>query len=228
MISDFMNTYGATNAYAASQTTSVKAAGSYLDITGDLNGSRYAQGADSADISSMARELLDRINNLDIFSCIFPDNNPTKGVKSLGDVTNDFMADFQSFAGAMGGLVGDSGSVIMGLDGKGGMIIEGEDGAVNRVSSSVTSTTTARFAVMAARAALMDAGSTVDGFADAYASDPYSAIQNNIGALEDRLLGFRTKVGGGNAQYGFMRDAEIEYSETTASYGQSAAAVQNN
>lgn len=228
MISDFMNSYGVTSAYGTNSTTSIKASGSYLDITGGLNGSRYTSGSDSADISSMARELLDRINSLDVFSCIFPDNNPTKGTRSLEGVASDFMADFQSFAGAMGGLVGDSGSVIMGLDGKGGMIIEGEDGAVNRVSSSVNSTTTARFAVMAARAALMDAGSTVNGFADAYASDPYSAIKNNIGALENRLLGFRTKVGGGTAEYGFMRDAEIEYSETTTSYGQSVSSVQNN
>jgi hypothetical protein len=116
----------------------------------------------------------------------------------------------------------------MGLDGKGGMLVEGEDGAANKVSSSVNSTTTARFAVMAARAALADAGYTVDGFADSYASDPYAAIRNNIGSLEERLLGFRTRVGGGTAQYGFMRDAEIEYSGTTSGHGQPPALAENN
>ena len=228
MISNLLNTYGASNAYASASAASIKLSGSYLDITGDVSGSRYAGGADKADISSAARELLDRINSLDVFSCIFPDNNPTRGVRSLVGVESDFMADFASFADAMGGLVGDGGPVIMGLDGKGGMLVEGEDGAVNRVSSSVNSTTTARFAVMAARAALADAGHTVDGFADSYASDPYSAIRDNIGALEERLLGFRTRVGGGTAEYGFMRDAEIEYSATTAGYGQTVSPAESN
>ncbi|MCD8140994.1 MAG: hypothetical protein LUE17_14685 [Planctomycetaceae bacterium] len=226
MLSTLANTYGAQSlysAYASQSTTSIKASGSYLDITGGLGGSRYSSGVDSVDVSSMAREMLDRINNLDVFSCIFPDNNPAKGTKSLGQVAGDFMSYFTSFAGMMGGIVGDAGTVTMGLDGKGGMTIQGDDAAVTRASSAVNSTMTARFAVMAARAALMDAGQTVDGFSDDYASDPYAAIKNNIGALEDRLLGFRTQVGGGTAQYGFMRDAEIEYSATTASYG--AAAV---
>ncbi len=227
MLSNLANTYGAQSlfgAYASQSTTSVKASGSYLDITGGLGGSRYTSGVDSVDVSSMAREMLDRINNLDVFSCIFPDNNPAKGTKSLGDVAGDFMSDFSSFAGMMGGIVGDSGTVTMGLDGKGGMTIQGDDAAVNRASSAVTSTMTARFAVMAARAALVDAGQTVDGFSGAYASDPYAAIKDNIGALEDRLLGFRTQIGNGSAQYGFMRDAEIEYSETTTNYGTSSVA----
>lgn len=222
---DYLYAYGASSAYSTGAAASVAASGSYLDITGGVSGNNRA-ASDSADISSTARELIDRIKSLDVFSCIYPDNNPTKGVKSLFDVENDFMSDFTSFASAIGGLVGSSGTVTMGLDGKGGMLVEGDDASsVGAVSSSVTSTSTARFAVMAARAALMDAGNTVDGFSEAYAADPYAAIRDNIDALGDRLLGFRAQVGGGAAQYGFMRDVEIEYSGTTVGYGDAVAAT---
>lgn len=228
-VSDYYNNYAASNAYSAQSaysTQSVKGTASFLEITGDASGSKYASGADGVDISTQARELLDRARNLDVFSCIFPNNNVASGkYKSLDTLQSEFMSDFSSFSSAFGGIASSMGmtsadNITMGLDGKGGMTFSGSDDALaSKLSGAMGSeTTTARFAVMAARAALVDAGYTLDGFENQYNQDPVGAIEDNIDALKERLLGFRTTASGGQMQYGFMRDVDFEYSENTAEY----------
>lgn len=234
---NYLNAYSASAAYGAGATQAtgkLNISGSYLEITGGTSGSIY-DTEDTTDISAKAQEMLDRIKNLDVFSIIYPNSDATKNTKSLGEVKNDFMGDFNDFSsyfGTMSQMMGlsASDSFTMGLNGVGGMTVTGTDSAMAanlQQSLGSNQTFTARFAVMAARAALTDAGSTVPGFKEAYAQDPVGAIQNNIDALKDRLLGFRTVSGGGESQYGFVRDVdvEIEYAEETASYSQTAAAV---
>lgn len=231
---NYYNYNNASNAYtvqAKYASESVKATGSYLEITGDSYGSKYGAGTDGADISSQARELLERSRSLDVFSCIFPNNNVGSGqYKSLSTIQNEFMSDFSSFSSTFGSIAGMYGmgsgdSVTMGLDGKGGMTVGSNNSelASNIGSAMGIDKMTSQFALMAARAALVDAGSTVDGFQDQYDQDPVGAIEDNIDALKERLLGFRTVGSGGSMQYGFMRDADIEYSSTTADYTVSAA-----
>lgn len=233
--SNYLAAYSVSAAYGASasqSTSKFSVSGSYLEITGGLGGSIY-DIEDGLDVSETARELIDRIKNLDVFSCIYPNNDATKKTKSLGEVKNDFMSDFQDFSsyfGTMSQMMGLSGSnsFSMGLNGVGGMTVSGSNEAMAEklaAGFSGNETLTARFAVMAARAALTDAGSSVPGFKDAYAQDPVAAIQDNIDALKERLLCFRTVAGNGTMQYGFVRDVdmEIEYEETTASYDQAVA-----
>ncbi len=202
--------------------------GSYLEITGN----QPTTSADKTNISDMAKELLDRAKKLDVFSCIFPNNDVSKQYKSLDDVENDFFGDFNSFASSFGSLFSglDLGSagLTMGLNGKGGVNVEGEEGAANKVQSAFNGSSTAvsRFAVMAARAALVDARSSVDGFDSSYSQDPVAAITDNIDALKERLLGFRTVADSSGMSYGFVRQfsASIQYSETSVSWGAAAAA----
>ncbi len=175
----------------------------------------------------MAKQMAERIRNLDVFSVIFKDNDVRKRTLSLDEVENDFMGDFNNFASMFGQLSGAMGidsseSYTIGLNGVGGLTVSGTDSetAGNIQKTLGNQTTVARFAIMAARAALTDAKYTLNGFEGAYADDPYSAISNNIDALKDRLLGFRTTGSGGNMQYGFIRDFEmnIDYSSTSVSY----------
>lgn len=219
--------YGASASYQTTR-SSLNVSGSYLEITGGLNGS-YLNTEDGADISEKARELADRIRELDVFKVIFPDNDARQKTKSLDEVEGDFLSDFNNFAGTWSTMaammgIGASQSFTMGLDGEGGMTVQGTDAsAASNIQSAFNqnSTMVSRFAVMAARAALADAGDTLDGFQDAYASDPYSAITDNIDALKERLLGFRTVAGEGTMQYGFVRDfnLDIDFSSTTVAYG---------
>ena len=227
-ISDYANVYRGQAAYS---TTTVKGTASYFEVTGDLTGSKYAKGADSVDLSDSVREMIDRAKSLDVFSCIFPNNDVSKATKSLNEVEGDFMADFLDFSSAFGKMsqmmgMGAGDTLAMGLNGTGGVDVSGNNEALNAKMASMMNgnpTMVARYAVMAARASLADAGYTVDGFKEAYAQDPVKAIQDNIGALKERLLGFRTVASDGNMQYGFQREKEFEYSETTAGYGIGAA-----
>lgn len=229
---DYTNSYAA-SLYAAQSTHSTQATsatGSILEITGNASGSKYDAGSDSVDISSQARALLERSRSLDVFSCIFPNNNVASGqYKSLDTLQSEFMSDFSDFSSAFSSIAGLSGmgagqSVTMGLDGKGGMTIGGSDEALAaKIGGAATETMTSRFAVMAARAALVDAGNSLDGFGTQYAQDPVGAIEANIDALKERLLGFRTVASDGEMQYGFMREEEMEYSSTTNTYSVAAA-----
>lgn len=225
--------FGSIAAYQRSgsvTTGSMHVSGSYLEITGGVNG-RYGT-EDKAEISAAAREMATRIKELDVFSVIFKDGDVRKRTQSLSEVETDFMNDFNSFAGMFGQVSGMMGidaseSYTIGLNGVGGLTVTGSDGetAENIQKTLGNQTTVARFAVMAARAALTDAGYSLDGFKEAYADDPYAAIRENIDQLEKRLLGFRTTGAGGSMQYGFIRDfeMEIDYSSTTVEY--SAAKV---
>ena len=212
-------------ASASVQTSNVKISGSYLDIVGGVNGA-YALDEDGVDVSETARELLDRIKKLDVFSIIYPNSDARQKTKSLKEVEGDFLADFNDFSKAFGqlsGMMGISGadSFVMGLDGVGGMTVSGTSpGEAAKLQSGFNnnSTMVSRFAVMAAGAALVDAGNTVPGFKDAYSEDAVGAISGNIDALKERLLGFRAVSGGGSMQYGFMRDFELELSSTKVDY----------
>lgn len=227
---EYTNNYAA-SLYAAQSTRSTQSTsttGSFLEITGDASGNKY--NADSIDISSQARGMLERARNLDVFSCIFPNNNVASGqYKSLDTVQNEFMSDFSNFSSSFGALAGLYGmgsgqSITMGLDGKGGMTVGGSDEALaNKFSGATSEAMTSKFAIMAARAALVDAGNTLDGFDSQYSQDPVGAIEANIDALKERLLGFRTVGGDGQMQYGFMREQEIEYSSTEVDYTVAAA-----
>lgn len=207
---------------------SASISGSYLDITGSA--SKIA--SDEASVSDLAKELLDRAKSLDIFKIIFPDQNVSKTTKSLDEVEGDFNQDFMNFSSMFGKLsamlgLDDSTSLTMGLNGVGGVDVSGTDSSTaSKVQNAfgANSTMTSRFAVMAARAALVDARSSVEGFDSAYSSDPVAAIKDNIDSLKELLLGFRTVSGGGDMQYGFVREfsASIEYSSTTASYSVAA------
>ncbi len=214
-----LNTYSTQATYSNTKTTATV---DYLELTGNRYGNAYG---DNVSVSSTSQELLDRARSLDVFSCIFPNNDVRKSAKSLFDVKNDFLADFNDFSSAFGSMSGMLGlsagdTFTMGLNGTGGMTIGGSDAAsaaklseaFNNADGS-TSTMTKRFALMAARAALVDAGATEPGFQQAYKEDPVGAIKDNIGALKDRLLGFRTVASGGEMAYGFMRKAEVELSE---------------
>jgi hypothetical protein len=95
------STHNALSAYAAQSTGKLSVSSQYLDIMGGTQGSKYDK-QDSASISSTAREMYDRVKNLDVFSLIYPNNDATKKTKSLGDVKNDFMADFNDFSAYFG------------------------------------------------------------------------------------------------------------------------------
>ena len=235
MLVDNSASYIAAYAQAASvKTANLNVSGSYLEITGGVNGSYYANAADGVDLTDKARELADRIKSLDVFKIIYPNSDARQKTKSLSEVEGDFLSDFNDFSstfGKMSSMMGfdASSSFTMGLDGVGGMTVSGSDSsAASKLQGAFTqnSTMVSRFAVMAARASLADAGYTLDGFKDAYAEDPVAAIQDNIDSLKERLLGFRTTASGGNMQYGFIRDfnMNIEYSSTSASYAAAAAA----
>ena len=221
------------SAYAASATqqtssTTFSMSGSYLEITG---GASSVNSADKADVSETANQLLERIRELDIFKIIFPNSDATKDTKSLDEVEGDFQNDFMNFSdsfGKMSQLMGlGAGSFTMGLNGTGGMSVGGSDENMasklqNMFNKPGNETTVARFAVMAARAALVDAKTSVPGFEQAYAQDPVGAIKGNIDSLKDLLLGFRTQASDGEMSYGFMRDFEVKYSSATVSYAASS------
>lgn len=223
----------AASAYQTSATykttqANINISGSYFEVTGDANGSYYKNIEDGVSVSDTAKELLERIRDLDVFKCIFPNNDARQKTKSLNEVEGDFLSDFNDFSSAFGKMSAMMGydassALTMGLDGQGGMTASGEDSAMAGKFAGAfngNSTMVARFAVMAARASLADAGYTVDGFKEAYAEDPVQAIKDNIDALKERLLGFRTTASGGKMQYGFERpyEVDIDYSSTTASY----------
>ncbi len=224
-LSAYNNNSSAANRYAnnanqANETSGLDALFGNRSAHTSTTNSFYS-AEDSASVSSVARDLQERIQNLDVFSIIYPNNDARKSAKSLDEVQSDFFADFADFSNAFSSisdaLALDGQSYTIGLNGTGGLSVSGDDAekagqlaeTLNGKSGS-TSVMTARYAVMAARAALVDAGSTLDGFSDAYANDPYAAIQNNIGALKERLLGFRTVSGEDGMQYGFMRDGELD------------------
>ena len=220
----YMNAYAASASY---RTSNVSVSGSYLEITGGMS----ALGAkDGVEVSEMAKKLSERIKELDIFKIIFPNNDARQKTKSLDEVEGDFQADFYDFSSTfskMSAMMGldSSQSFTMGLNGVGGMTVDGTDAGMaeklqGMFNNPANSTMVSRFAVMAARAALADAGDTVDGFKDSYAKDPVGAIQNNIDALKERLLGFRTQASGGTMNYGFIRsfNMELDYSEYSVNY----------
>ena len=139
----------------------------------------------------------------------------------------DFASSFNSlFKFLDAGING----IVMGLNGVGGVNVEGGGNVGQQVQGlfNKSETTVSRFAVMAARAALVDARNTVDGFESDYANDPVAAIKANIDALKDRLLGFRSVAGAEGMSYGFVREfsATIEYSSTTVSWTSVAAAAE--
>lgn len=223
---DISSLYSSINNPYSVQSTSVSGAASFFETTGNASGSKYASGTDSASISSSAQELLQRAKNLDVFSCIFPNNNvASSNYKSLSTIQDEFMSDFNSFASSLSSIASLSGmtsadTLSIGLNGTGGLTVDSNNSSLASSTSSAlnSGTTTARFAVMAARAALADAGYTLDGFSSQYSEDPVAAIENNIDELKERLLGFRTVTSGGETAYGFQREEEFEMSETTASY----------
>lgn len=217
------------NASFQTTTRTLEASGSYLEITGGTS----AKGSDDVDFSDKAKELLNRIKELDVFKIIYPNSDPRQKTKSLDEVKSDFLGDFNNFASAFGDMstmmgLSASSSFTMGLDGTGGMTVKGSDGSTAgklQQAFNQNSTLVSRFAVMAARASLVDAGNTKEGFKEAYANDPVGAIKDNIDALKERLLGFRTEASGGSMNYGFIREFsyKIQYSSTSVSYSQTAA-----
>lgn len=219
------------NASIQSSVRTLEVSGSYLEITGGASG---AKATDDADFSEKAKELLNRIKELDVFKIIYPNSDPRQKTKSLDEVKNDFLGDFNNFASAFGDMsalmgLSASSSFTMGLDGAGGMTVKGSDSATAgklQQAFNQNSTLVSRFAVMAARASLVDAGNTLGDFKDSYAKDPVGAIKDNIDALKERLLGFRTEAGGGTMNYGFMREFsfKLEYSSTSVSYTKTSAA----
>lgn len=219
--------YTAAYSQIASYQASFSVSGSYLDLTGGTN----AVSTDGVDVSDVAKQLADKIKELDIFKLIYPNNDVRKDAKSLDDIAGEFKNDFSSFSNMfsqMTSMMGMTGSFTMGLNGTGGMTVSGTDeasAAKLQESFSGNQTITARFAVMAARAALVDARSTVDGFDSAYSQDPFAAITDNIDALKERLLGFRAQGGNGSMSYGFMRSfsATIEFAYSAASTAGGAA-----
>ncbi|MDR2392214.1 MAG: hypothetical protein LBE84_11125 [Planctomycetota bacterium] len=211
---------------------SLKVSGSLLELKGGI--SSASATPDSLTISQTAREMTNRLKELDVFSCIFPDADPRRTTKTLEEVESDFQGDFASFASMFAKLSSmislDSGqSFAMGLDGVGGMIVDGTgqggEGMATRLEGLFNNNQTlvSRFAVMAARAALADAADTVAGFRSAYESDPVAAVKDNIDGLKERLLGFRTLAGEETVHYGFMRGFELEIAYSAASLASSAA-----
>lgn len=206
--------YTAAYSQIASYQAGYSVTGSYLEIMGGTG----AASADGVDVSDIAKQLAEKIKELDVFKLIYPNNDVRKDAKSLDDIAGEFNADFTSFAtmfSQMTSMMGLTGSFTMGLDGAGGMIVDGSDetsAAKLQNGLGGNQTFVARFAVMAARAALVDARSTVEGFDGAYSQDPFAAIIDNIDALKERLLGFRTRSDSDSTSYGFVRSfsASIE------------------
>ncbi|MDR1611277.1 MAG: hypothetical protein LBT97_00675 [Planctomycetota bacterium] len=202
----------------------VSFSGSFLDIIGGAS----SIASDEVGVSDKAKALLDRAKSLDIFKIIFPNGDVSKTAKSLDEVEDEFNQDFMNFSswfGKLSGMLGldDSTTLAMGLNGVGGVDVSGSDSATaSKVRSAFNTdgTLVSRFAVMAARAALVDARNSVKGFDEAYSADPVSAIKDNIDSLKELLLGFRTVSGDSDMQYGFVRrfGADIEYSSLTVGY----------
>lgn len=219
----YLSAYSASAAYQTTGTsTNFSLTSSYLDITG---GTVSVNTADKAEVSETANKLLERIRELDIFKIIFPNSDARSNTKSLDQVEDDFQNDFFNFSSSFGkiaemmGLGGES--FTMGLNGTGGMTVNGSgENMASKLqgmfNGSGNETTVARFAVMAARAALVDAKTSVPGFEQAYSQDPVAAIKDNIDSLKELLLGFRTQASDGEMNYGFMRDSTIEYTGLTA------------
>lgn len=210
-------------ATASSASLSLQLSGSYLELKGG------AGAGDSLSVSATARELSERLKELDVFKIIFPDSDPRRKAKTLEEIESDFLGDFSAFSDTWRGLVSSlklepGQSFVMGLDGVGGMTVEGDAmaGQVGRLFND-SSVAVARFAVMAARAALVDAADTLEGFKDDYNSDPFAAVKDHIDGLKERLLGFRVQTGGAEAAYGFMRDFELEISASASSLAVGAA-----
>ncbi|MCC8181205.1 MAG: hypothetical protein LIP23_09895, partial [Planctomycetes bacterium] len=130
------------SAYAANatyQNGNFSLSGSYLEITGGMSTS----SADGVDVSEKAKEMLDRIKNLDVFKIIYPNSDIRRYAKSLYDFKNDFMSDLNNFSsmfGKMAQMMGldSSSGLTMGLDGQGGMTVNGDSSAASKVSESLT------------------------------------------------------------------------------------------
>ncbi|MDR1534183.1 MAG: hypothetical protein LBU64_03690 [Planctomycetota bacterium] len=210
-----------TAAYAGSESLqfNLKLSVSRLELKGSAAVSGSLAASDSGEISAAAREMAARCRELDVFKVIFPDSDPRRQVKTLAEVQADFQADFNHFAEAFGLVSGQLGleagqTLTMGLNGVGGLTVTGEDssGSADKAENlfNRNQTLVSRFAVMAARAALVDAADTIEGFPGAYASDPFAAIKDNLDQLKQRLLGFRVQAGESQTAYGFLRDFELE------------------
>lgn len=207
---------------------------SYLEITGTL---APAKSQDSLDLSGVAKELWQRAKDLDIFKIIYPNGDVGKQYKSLDEVEADFTDDFKRFASLFASLSGalgldSSAPLTMGLNGVGGVDVAGDGGAAEKVREAFAKSETmvSRFAVMAARAALVDARSSVSGFASAYSQDPVAAIKDNIDSLKELLLEFRVVAGGGGTVYGFVRESgvDIQYSALAACAAGEATAAEGS
>ena len=202
---------------ANSVDVSLRLSGSYLELKGG------GASGDSLAVSAAVRELSERLRELDVFRIILPDSDPRRKAKTLEEVESDFLGDFSSFADAWRGIASSLGlnpsqSFVMGLDGAGGMTAEG-DAMAGQVSGLFNDSpvAVARFAVMAARAAVVDAADTLEGFRSDYESDPFAAVKDHIDGLKERLLGFRVQTGGAEAAYGFMRGLELDVSVSASS-----------
>lgn len=168
---------------------------------------------DEVSQSQLISEMLDRIGAIDVFDVIFNDKSKTR-TKTLEEVGADFAEDFANFQSLFNEYMGPLNldpdkALTMGLDGKGGVKVTQGDaqsaGQVNEVFAK-NSVLVSRFAVMAARGAILDAAKTEPGFEEDYKKDAVGAIEKHIGALKDRLLGFRLTAKGNEMSYDYDRN----------------------
>jgi len=211
------NAFQTINAHSASQAYQANAARSStfsaFSMTASLSASTstLAAGArgDTAEISALARELSIHIREVTLLTTVTLGASGRK-YKTLDEVASDFedsLTDFKKLFGEFFGALNldPSKALTLQLDGKGKVVASGENPqteAVNRTFSQ-NDVLVSRFAVMAARAAIVNAADTAPGFREAYETNPPGAIKEYIGELKDRLLGFQMNVSGGNFGWGF-------------------------
>jgi len=207
--------YSAAQAYQATPKANVAQSSTFaaFSMTASVSASTLTIGGreDTADVSAIARELSIHIREMTLLTAVSLGASGANGrkYKTLDEVAADFndsLADFKKLFGEFFGAMNldPTKALTLQLDGKGGVTASGDNPQIEAVNRTFRQNDVLvnRFAVMAARAAIVNAAETAPGFKSAYESSPPDAIKEYIGELKDRLLGFQMNVAGG-FEWGF-------------------------
>ncbi|MBN2712225.1 MAG: hypothetical protein JXR97_07280 [Planctomycetes bacterium] len=166
-----------------------------------FSASSCCNSTDEVSLSDLALnryEIMKIIDGSDVLFNQLTSSGETRKTKTLEEVGQDLQEDlagFQDFFAPVLSALQDSlgaESLTMRLDGKGHVLMGTDSEDVNmRTELGDNETFAARFAVIAARSAILDAAANEPGFEQDYKEDAVGAIKKHIDALADRLFGYR-------------------------------------
>ncbi len=165
---------------------------------------------DTVDLSGDAVAQYDLMKMMDTSEILFA-RGGERATKTLGEVRQDLQEDFAGFEEMFGGILrrmeqafGGGEGISMQLDGKGRVLMGvGDEEPSRHTKLGDTPVFAARFALIAARSALVNLSETDGSFKDDYQTDAIQAVKDHIGSLKDRFLGYKMNVENGEISSDF-------------------------